>query len=431
LLPSFRILGDTARINLLKCDIEGSKRIFIRVMRQRLLLSGDFILRYFQKTVFAGLLVTGGINERLGKTPINAGCIHSETKSKKIKLMKLLIVGPTQGHYGGIEAFIIALASEAQSWPEVELQVCFKVVAGRILADDLKQAASSLNCPVHFVSRASLKLFSLLRWATIVHCQNASPDVIFPSWLMGKGLVLTIHNWRKRSLRFHPLLWGVAARLAHRRWYNSKFVWGTWEPGRKLSGSDCVPTVCRLPKAWCPPAERRGFLFVGRWIENKGIEDLITAYSQAGLDNHKWPLTLLGHGPLKPKVLALIKQLGLDGVVMPGFIDDEGKAHRMASARWLVAPARTREDLGLTPIEARSLGVPVIVTRDGGLPEAGGEAALIVEPGNVQELTAALRSAATMSEEEYGQRAEQGRKSLGQFLRPWTFYRDSYAAVLA
>jgi glycosyltransferase involved in cell wall biosynthesis len=38
---------------------------------------------------------------------------------------------------------------------------------------------------------------------------------------------------------------------------------------------------------------------------------------------------------------------------------------------------RTREDFGLTAVEARNLGVPCIITRDGGLPEAGGKQALI------------------------------------------------------
>jgi glycosyltransferase involved in cell wall biosynthesis len=329
-----------------------------------------------------------------------------------------------------MEGFVIALASEVQSWPGVEVRVCFKVVTGRELGDDLKRAASSLKCPVEFTRRCSLQLLQLLWWADIVHGQNASPDVVFPSWLLRKGLVLTIHNWRQRQLRLHPILWGMAARLAHRRWYNSNFVWRTWEPARKLKGSDCVPTVCRLPQTWCPPEERKGFLFMGRWIENKGLEDLVTAYFLAGLDKQKWPLTLLGHGPLKPKILSLIEQLGVTGVEIPGFIDEQSKAQRLASARWLVAPARTREDLGLTPIEARSIGVPVIVTRDGGLPEAGGDAALIVEPGNIEQLTGALKGAASMSEEEYCLRADLGRKTLSGYLRPWVFYRESYRAVL-
>lgn len=343
--------------------------------------------------------------------------------------MKLLIATPSQGHYGGIEAFVIALASAVQAWPEFELQVVFKLVQKRELKNDLKAAAASLNCPVHFMPSSDSKLYKLIRWADIVHGQNASPDIIFPAWLLRKKLVLTIHNWRRRNLGVHSVLWGIGARLAQRRWYNSKFVWNTWEPGRKSRGSDCVPTVCLFAKNGCPPGERKGFLFVGRWIENKGIEDLIIAYSRAQLDPLQWPLTLIGDGPLRTKIELLLQEFAVQGVDRPGFVDDQSKAQRMASARWLVAPARTREDLGLTPIEARSVGVPVIVTRDGGLPEAGGEMALIVEPGNIEELTGALKRAAAMNEEEYRERGERGRDTLKDFLRPMEFYRESYTAV--
>ncbi len=348
---------------------------------------------------------------------------------QKSKSIKLLIVSPSQGHYGGIEAFVIALAETVSAWPEFELQVCFKLVSNHELKSDLKETAASLRCPVHYLRRGSVKMLKLIRWADVVHGQNAWPDVVFPTKFLAKRLVLTIHNWRQRSFGFHSLLWGLGAKLANRRWYNSKFVWSTWEPKGKSAGSDCIPTVCRLPTAWCPPANRKGFLFMGRWIANKGIEDLVTAYANARLDSDRWPLTLVGNGPLKPTVQSLILNLGVKGIEMPGFLDDESKGTRLASARWLVAPARTREDLGLTPIEARSVGVPVIVTRDGGLPESGGPAALIVEPGNIDELTEALKQAATMSDADYCERAERGQNSLKDYLRPMEFYRESYRTV--
>jgi glycosyltransferase involved in cell wall biosynthesis len=343
--------------------------------------------------------------------------------------MKLLIVTPSQGHYGGMEGFVIGLATMVKEWPEFEVQVCFKLVGGRDLKSDLKDIASALGCPVHYVHSGDMKLLKLIRWADIVHGQNASPDIIFPAWLLRKRLVLTIHNWRRRGLRIHPLLWGAGVRLAHRRWYISKFVWDTWETNGKSKGSDCVPSVHHLPHVWYPPAQRKGFLFAGRWIENKGIEQLVMAYARAQLDPVQWPLTLLGHGPLKAAVQSLVEKLGVKGVEMPGFLDEESKAHRVASCRWLVAPSNTREDMGVTPIEARSVGVPVVVTRDGGLPEAGGDTALIVEPGNVEELTAALKSAASMSDKEYCERGERGQKTLKDYLRPNKFYRESYTAV--
>jgi glycosyltransferase involved in cell wall biosynthesis len=169
---------------------------------------------------------------------------------------------------------------------------------------------------------------------------------------------------------------------------------------------------------------------MGRFIENKGLEELVSAYARLQPDPVQWPLILMGDGPLKPKILTLLARLQVRGVELPGFLDDETKAQRLASARWLVAPARTLEDLGLTPIEARSVGVPVIVSRDGGLPEAAGDAALVVEPGDVAQLTEALKTAVGMGEQEYLERGERGKRTLKEYLRPMEFYRESYTAVL-
>jgi len=327
---------------------------------------------------------------------------------------------------------VIALAEAIAAWPEFELRVCLKLVGSEDIRDDLRIMTSSLVAPVSFVRRGTKELLEQIRWADLVHGQNASPDIAIPSRVLGKKVVLSIHNWLRPDLNLHSVLWRLSARLAHRRWYNSRFVWNTWEPTGKRSGSDCVPTICRLPApaGASADAERRGFLFVGRWIENKGLDDLVHAYAAAGLDTERWPLILLGDGPLRRRINGLVAELGIRGVRMPGFVDDRTKAAWFARARWLVAPPRTREDLGLTPIEARNAGLPVIITRDGGLPDAAGDSALLAEPGDVRSLIECLRKAAAMTEAEYSYRACRGRETLRDFLRPMTFYRASYHELL-
>ncbi|MEJ7703274.1 MAG: hypothetical protein WKF47_06290 [Geodermatophilaceae bacterium] len=69
--------------------------------------------------------------------------------------------------------------------------------------------------------------------------------------------------------------------MADARWYNSDFVRRTWEGEAKRAGSRKVPTVSRLPEGWTPPEQRRGFVFIGRWIANKGIDTLVDAYALA------------------------------------------------------------------------------------------------------------------------------------------------------
>src|SRR6516164_7835646 len=106
--------------------------------------------------------------------------------------MRILIVSPSQGHYGGMEAFVLALASSIETWPEFQLRVCFKLVGKRELKQDLRQAAAVLSSPVHYLPSGDFGLVKLIRWADLVHGQNTSPDIVFPARLLAKKLVLTI-----------------------------------------------------------------------------------------------------------------------------------------------------------------------------------------------------------------------------------------------
>jgi len=339
---------------------------------------------------------------------------------------KLLVVGSTLGCFGGMEAFMITVADAAGKWPEFEVRLCFKLVSGQREESNLVAAANAVCSDVSFVKSNSKQLFRLIRWADVLHVQNTPPDVIFLAKAMSKKIFLTVHNWRRTDLGLHSFLWKFSVKLAHRRWFNSKFVWETWEPGKKSKRSDAFPTVSNLPEGWNPPESRKGFLFIGRWINNKGIEELLKAYAQNKFNTEQWPLTILGDGPLRPVVEKLITDLGLDQVITPGFVDVDTKKNYLASAKWLLAPANTLEDLGLTPIEARSVGVPSIVTRDGGLPEAGGPSAIVAEPGNVNDLANCMKLASEMKESDYLTRANLAKSSLQDFLRPLDFYREAY-----
>jgi len=86
--------------------------------------------------------------------------------------------------------------------------------------------------------------------------------------------------------------------------------------------------------------------------------------------------------------------------------------------------------MGLTPIEARNVSVPSIVSRDGGLPEAGGPSALICEPGDVGSLRDLLETAARMEEPEYASRCALAKHSLSDYLLPMAHYIDIYQRQL-
>jgi len=323
---------------------------------------------------------------------------------------------------------VLAVADAVQRESDFEVKICFKKVAGFSLRPEFRDMLS--NQPVVFVDRAGKDLADAIRWADIVHLQNASPDVVFLSKLLHRPLVLTIHNYMPRPWTLHRFLWRMAARLAVARWYNSNFVWKTWEGSHPRKNSRKVPTTSKLPEGWTPPGDRRGFVFVARWIANKGLETLVDAYARADLDRDRWPLVLIGDGPLRPAIESQLRSLGLTNVELPGFVDDDTKAKYMRNARWIVVPPHTNEDLGLTALEARNLGVPCIITRDGGLPEAGGAQALICDPGDVTGLSRLLEKASRMPADEYAARAEATKRELANEMVLLSFYAESYRRIL-
>jgi len=343
--------------------------------------------------------------------------------------LRVLLISPSFGVFGGMEAFVLAVAKYLAGDARVSVRVCFKKVKGFVPTAGFIKACQDNPADVKVVGRFSVALIQSISWAEIVHAQNAPPDVVLLSKLMNKFLVLTIHNWHRQGGSLRERLWTFSGRQAQRRWYNSQFVRGTWEGNRPWKDSSVVPTVSELPEGEVPVEERSGFVFAARWIPNKGLEVLIEAYRRANLDRQRWPLRLIGDGPLREGIEKDLRERPVSGIELMGFITPEHKAEVIRHARWIVAPPHTNEDLGLTAIEARHVGVPCIVSRDGGLPEAAGAEALICEPGDVEGLQKLLEEASLMPAERYEKKARASRESLKNYLKPMSFYVEQYLEV--
>ena len=338
--------------------------------------------------------------------------------------IKIAIVAPCFGVLGGIETFICALARGLHAQPGFEVTLCFKKTKNFKLDWILEKTAMETGANVLFVERASRELAGVIRRADVVHCQNPCFDVAVLAKACGKPLILTMHNQRRPG--WHPREWlrRLAWLMANRRWYNSEFVWNTWDPERKKPDSARLHVLLHLPTGMVPPSERQGFIFVARWIANKGLEFLVEAYARAKLDRKKWPLILLGGGPLRPMIEAKIRDGRIEGIEIRGVVDEKERNDAIRHACWMVTPPNTKEDLGVTPIEARHVGVPCIITRDGGLPEAGGRHALVCEPGNVEELAALLEKAAAMDLATYERLSKVTHSELLEYLSPLSAYMD-------
>ncbi len=338
----------------------------------------------------------------------------------------MTIISPSFGGYGGLEAFALAILSGLPPTAEREVRLVFKRAAGFALGAELRAALAAAPARIAFVDGGSGALAREIARAQVVHAMNPSPDVILLACGLRRPVLVNVINHRGPGASARQRLWDLCLRRGDRRFYISEFVRRTWEGPAPWPRSEVVFPICELPEGARPVAERRGFVFAARWIPNKGIDTLVEAYAQAALDPERWPLVLIGDGPLRAAIERRVAELGVRGVTMPGFLPQAEKAEAIRRARWMVVPPNTCEDFGLTAIEARHVEVPCIVTRDGGVPEAAGDEALVCEPGDVAGLVACLRAAAEMDAAEYARRARRTRETLLPQLRGAEFYARAY-----
>jgi|SRR5262245_11949174 len=155
------------------------------------------------------------------------------------------------------------------------------------------------------------------------------------------------------------------------------------------------------------------FLASARFIEKKNLTRLLRAYaeyrqkSEAGHRNPdigqaaQWDLVLLGDGPLKSDLCALISDLRLQKHVhLPGFkpYDELPVYYALANA---FVHASTAEQWGLVVNEAIASGLPVIVSdRCGCAPELVNGNGFTFDPTNEHEFTAQLVKMASLSDQE-------------------------------
>lgn len=133
-------------------------------------------------------------------------------------------------------------------------------------------------------------------------------------------------------------------------------------------------------------------LFVSTIEPRKNVPTLLMAYKQL-IDNYhtKAHLVLAGEkGWLADEVFTLVEKLGLQRrVQFLGRVPPEKLLGLYNAARLLVHPA-FYEGFGLTPLEAMACGIPVVVSNTSSLPEVVGDAALLVDPTDVDGMTVAM-----------------------------------------
>lgn len=251
-------------------------------------------------------------------------------------------------------------------------------------------------------SRRRVRTAALLRLASHhhvglvhVHFGYRLPEVIGLVSRRRLPLVVSLHGHDATAWAdVHPRLYQEMA-----PWLDRVIVPSVWFADVVTALGVPRERICVVPvgvdTAWFRPSrvpEAPAVVFVGRFVEKKGIDVLLRAWPAVRKAVPQATLRACGYGPLRP----LLAQAGA-GVSIVDRPDRARVREEIARARVVVTPSRTGADgdaetLLVVNLEAQASGRPVVTTRHGGIPEyvAEGETALLVAEGDGDALAAAL-----------------------------------------
>lgn len=197
----------------------------------------------------------------------------------------------------------------------------------------------------------------------------------------GIPLVITLHGLDATSMPNAPGLRGIRYRRNLRKAFDraslviavssfirDKAIGLGADPAKVRVHHTGVPipaTMPVLPKKW-------DGIFVGRFVEKKGIDDLIEAVAMLGELRPR--VLFIGDGPLEAGMRERAARLGVEATFL-GAQEPQVVRRCMAESKVFVSPSRTASDgdtegLPTTILEAASLGIPTVSTYHSGIPEA-------------------------------------------------------------
>ncbi|MBI2033154.1 MAG: glycosyltransferase family 4 protein [Candidatus Levybacteria bacterium] len=156
-------------------------------------------------------------------------------------------------------------------------------------------------------------------------------------------------------------------------------------------------------------------LFVGTLQPRKNIERLIQAFQKIAIRKEDTDLVIVGKpGWLYEDIINAPKKYGIEKRVhFLSFVAEDELISLYKNAACFVLPS-LYEGFGLPVLEAMSYDCPVITSNISSLPEAGGDAALYIDPENIDELAKNMEDVLSDKKLRAGM-IEKGRKQVQKF----------------
>ena len=161
------------------------------------------------------------------------------------------------------------------------------------------------------------------------------------------------------------------------------------------------------------PARGEYFLYYGRLSYEKGVEDLIRAFSAPGMPQ----LKIVGTGPEEERLRMMAA--GVPNIEFTGYRSGEELFSLVRNCSFVVVPSRWYENNPMTIVEAYAYGRPVIGAAIGGIPEIveDGRTGFLFPQGNAADLSERVIRAEALTDEEYA----------GMSAAARAFFQDHFA----
>ena len=155
---------------------------------------------------------------------------------------------------------------------------------------------------------------------------------------------------------------------------------GVEKPPVNMQAAESIPAKYGLPD--------RYFLFIGTLQPRKNIARIVQAYAKYRARTRDAAGLVLAGG--KGWLFDQRWVEDVEGVLLPGYIDEADKGALLNMALALVFPT-LYEGFGFPVVEAMHCGTPVITSNTSSLPELVGDAGILVNPLDVDAITEAMR----------------------------------------
>lgn len=183
----------------------------------------------------------------------------------------------------------------------------------------------------------------------------------------------------------------------------------------RIPNFSCVPPASGVGTANAAPIR---FVSYGRMVRKKGFDTLLGAFGRLRRDGLDCRLVIGGDGPELEEVRRQAADLGAGAdLELPGWVDDVSAL--LARGDVFVLPSLA-EPFGIAVLEAMAAGKAIVTTRTAGPSEIVDEScAWLVEIGDVESLSAAMRAAANNAAE----RRRRGEAALERYKTH--YYKDA------